>query len=212
MKPLFFCQTAFFKEAKIMEYNPEAVFEGTVEGLKRFIDIYVYEMQSVIYDNYTVKDSVSMYLGRGKARKSSLHVDLYSNIEKETAALVKKLEAEPDSGTAYDGVCTIINYGRKDFNSLEDTMRLAFISIEALAIPLLAFVEAEDAAKICAEYTSKYPVKQMLPKQKELYYKLKECTGEEVKKKKEVFDFFVSKNDNQIKRLTKPGKKKRRIF
>ena len=195
-----------------MEYNPETFSEGSVEGLKRIIDAYVSEMQSVIYDNYTMKDSLSLYLGRGKARKSSLHVDLYSNIEKETAALVKKLEAEPDCKKAYDAACTIINYGRKDFNSLEDTMRLAFISIEALAIPLLSFVETEDAAKICAEYISKYPVKQMLPKQKELYYKLKECSGEEVKKKKEPFDFFVSKNDNQIKRLTKPGKKKRRIF
>ena len=195
-----------------MEYNPETVSEGTVEGLKRIIDAYVREMHSVIYDNYTMKDSLSLYLGRGKARKSSLHVDLYSNIEKETAALVRNLEAEPDCQKAYDAACTIINYGRKDFNSLEDTMRLAFISIEALAIPLLAFVEAEDAAKICAEYTSKYPVKQMLPKQKELYYKLMECSGGEVKKKKEVFDFFVSKNDNQIKRLTKPDKKKRRIF
>ena len=195
-----------------MEYDPETVFEGSTEGLKRIIDVYLSEMQSVIYDNYTMKDSVSMYLGRGKARKSSLHVDLYSNIEKETAAMAEKLKGSPDPEQAREAAYTIIAYGRRDFNSLEDTMRLAFISIEALAIPLIPFMEAEDVMDLCAEYISKYPVKQMLPKQKELYYKLMECSGQEVKKKRSPFDFFVSKNDDQIKRLTRPGNKKKKPF
>lgn len=195
------------------ENNTEVAFEEDITaGLKKIIDEYIANMRKLIYDSgYTMKDSVVHYFGRGKAQKTDLHQNFYEAIEKEVADINAGLESSPDADKALSCINVILNYNREDFKGLEDNMRLAFISIEALSIPLLSYISEEEAASLASEYRSRYSKSQMLPKQQELYNKMRECAGEQVKKKISPSDIFKSskpptKKTSPLEKLVKNKK------
>ena len=178
-----------------METNLGTEYIAMVNDLKKIIDDYTADLLDIIYREYSVKDSIKHYFGRGEPQKTPRHKQFYDDIAKTSQEIAASLEADPDEALALEAVRTILYYGRTDFNSLEDNMRLAFISIEALSIPLLPFIKQEDAKKLCDDYAFRYPARERLPKQNELYYSLLERAGENVKKKWQPSDLF---NDNHF--------------
>lgn len=178
-----------------METNLGTEYIAMVNDLKKIIDDYTADLLDIIYREYSVKDSIKHYFGRGEPQKTPRHKQFYDDIAKTSQEIAASLEADPDEALALEAVRTILYYGRTDFNSLEDNMRLAFISIEALSIPLLPFVTRDEVKVICEDYAARYPAKVRLPKQNELLLALKENSGENVKKRWKPSDLF---NDNHF--------------
>lgn len=182
-----------------MEKNPDLALTDEKSSIEAIIDEYLKNMREIIYGNYSVKDSVTHYFGRGKAQKSPLHKQFYDDMEKAARSLSDELESSPDEDKALKAVDTILNYGREDFKSLEDNIRLTMIAIEALAIPLLPFVNKDELVIIKEEYAKKYPARERLPKQTELYQSMCELSGEKVKKKRKgFFDIGEGKNRSSL--------------
>ncbi|MCD8231414.1 MAG: hypothetical protein LUD14_06295 [Clostridiales bacterium] len=151
-------------------------------SITQIIDRYIEDMQALIYEKYTARDSVSTWLGMGKTQKAPCHEQLYKDMEKEVSLVVQQLEDKPDEASAACAAREVILYGRRDFTGVEDSIRLGLLSIEALAIPLLDYMSTADISALRDEYASGCPLKDMLPRQKELYRRMCELSGEEEKR------------------------------
>lgn len=154
------------------------VHSGSYVGIRQVIDGYIENMQELIHSKYTMRDSMNNYLGMGKVQKSPYHEQLYKDVKKEVEALVQQLDAVEDELMAERAVRTILTYSRGEFAGMEDSIRLALISIEALAIPLLSYMNEQDIRELRDEYAARYSVKDMMPRQKELYRRMCELSGE----------------------------------
>ncbi|MCD7921332.1 MAG: hypothetical protein LUG27_02645 [Clostridiales bacterium] len=156
-------------------------------NITRIIDRYIDEMQALIYEKYTARDSVSTWLGMGKIQKNPHHEQLYKDMEKEVKSIVQQLESAPDEAMAARAAREVITYGRRDYSDVEDSIRLGLISIEALAIPLLDYMNPADIRTLREEYVSGYPVREMMPRQKELYRRMSELSEERSAEQKPGF-------------------------
>lgn len=146
--------------------------------ITQIIDRYIEEMRALIYEKYTAKDSVSTWLGMGKVQNNPFHKQLYKDVEQEVTALTSQLEASPDADLAERAVRAVLACDRGSYSGVEDSIRLGLISIEALAIPLLGHMTPEAVGVLHGEYADRYPERDMLPKQRELYRCMCECSGE----------------------------------
>ncbi|MCD8365023.1 MAG: hypothetical protein LUC83_04280 [Clostridiales bacterium] len=148
-------------------------------SITQIIEDYIEKMRDLICEKYTARDSVSNWLGMGKVQKSPSHEQLYKDVAKEVELTVQKLDAAPDEQAAKEAAYAVLTCGRDEFTGMEDSIRLSLISIEALAIPLLDYMNPEDVARLCDEYTARCPVKDMMPRQKELYRRMCDLLGRE---------------------------------
>lgn len=148
------------------------------EGIRKRIDAYRTGMRELIDSGYSMRDSVSKYIGMGKVEKSPLHRQLYDEVAREVDVLVEELKSVPDEWMAARAASTILTYGREPEGEGNESIRLALISIEALAIPLLDFMSTSGVEELKTFYAEKYPRREMLPRQKELYQQMCACTGE----------------------------------
>ncbi len=140
--------------------------------IKQIIDAYVTNMRSIIHEKYTAKDSLTTWMGMGKVQNAPFHKELYENTKKTVEALCMQLSEELDVALAAQSVTDLLEYGREDFPKVEESIRLGLISIEALAIPLLDFMDVDAIRALCDAYIQRYPKRKMLPKQKELYKRM----------------------------------------
>lgn len=160
-----------------MGENLQVLSGAGYESIRKKIDAYKTEMQALIESEYTVRDSLSRYVGMGKVQKSPLHRQLYDDVAQEVKVLVEELSQVPDEWMAARAASTILNYGREADAQTNDSVRLALMSIEALVIPLLDYMDSAEIEALRSIYEKKYSKKNMLPKQKELYRKMCGHTG-----------------------------------
>ncbi len=140
--------------------------------ITQIIDAYVAGMRSVIHEKYTAKDSLTTWMGMGKVQNAPYHKQLYENMTKAVDELCGRLREEADTALAAQSVDQLLHHGREDFPRVEESIRLGLICVEALAIPLLDFMNPAEVAPLCEAYLEKYPKRKMLPKQKELYKRM----------------------------------------
>lgn len=171
-----------------MDGNLKIVGNAGYEGIRKKIDAYKTAIEELIQSGYTMRDSVSKYIGMGKVQKSPLHRQLYDDVALEVDVLVQELNRVPDDWLAARAASTILNYGREEDGEMDESIRLAMISIEALAIPLLSYMNTDEIEELKTVYEEKYPRREMLPKQKELYQEMCACTGG--KKAGKAFGFW----------------------
>lgn len=92
----------------------------------------------------------------------------YQAVEGAVAALIPALSGPGDPVAA-----RAVRYMILEADGPDESSRLMFEAAQALAIPLLEHLTAEDRAAILADYQARYPKKRMLsPRQRELLQEL----------------------------------------
>lgn len=119
------------------------------------------------------------YLSMDELRTSPIHKKFYEDAQASVSQLVESLTEQPAPDLAKAAIELFLRKKPKD---MEGNQRSWLIAAEALAIPLVPFLERSDAASLCEEYESHYQLAEMMPKQRELYNVLCDAAGKKRKK------------------------------
>lgn len=131
--------------------------------------IAVYEDYLVSYQQRAPKSGVfhglrRLFRGGSTAEERKADMDFYHSVQRAVAELSAALTEEDGAIAA-----RAVRYMILETEGSDASSRLMIEAIQAVAIPLLAFVPQEERAAILAGYQGRYPKKRLLsPKQREL--------------------------------------------
>lgn len=119
------------------------------------------------------------YLSMDELRTSPIHKKFYDDTQACVQALASGLSEQPSPSLAKASVSLFLQKKPKD---MEGNQRSWLIAAEALALPLIPYLNREDATALCQEYEAQYQFAEMMPKQRELYNALCDAAGKKRKK------------------------------
>ena len=141
---------------------------SALDGLKQLYADYLTEYAGM--EKYSGLERM-LRGGPDRAERKSV-ADFYAAVEQAVDRLRGCLSPE-DSALAAEA----IRFMLFEADGTDSTTRLTFVATQALVTPLLDFLSREDASALLADYTARYPRKNLLtPRQKELLEALKQRT------------------------------------
>ena len=139
-----------------------------VDSLKQLYANYLEEYAQMGQDGWLTR---LLQGGPSKSERKTV-TDFYDAVEQAVAALDKLLTPE-DSPLADEA----IRFMLFEAKGPDTTSQLTFVATQPLVMPLLDKLSREAAATLLADYTARYPRKNLLtPRQKELLTALKQRT------------------------------------
>lgn len=135
-----------------------------VSALEARINQYISDSDALYRRTAGLKTALSSVLGGGNENKRSpIHPEFYRDMER----LVEQLLAAPPSPEeAEQGMKLLLAPREKGKNLVQYGWLTA---IEPLAIPLVQYTEPEVLALLWEEYGRRYPKRERMPRQQELY-------------------------------------------
>lgn len=125
-----------------------------------------YRSDSAALDRKTagLRNALSSVLGgKNENKRSPIHLEFYRDMER----LVDELLAAPPSAEqAAQGLRILLSPKEKGTNLVQYGWLCA---IEPLAIPLVRYAEPEALAPLCESYGKRWPKRERMPRQQELY-------------------------------------------
>lgn len=141
---------------------------AAIDGLKCLYTAYLEEYAGMEKDGWLNR---LLQGGPSKTERKTV-TDFYAAVEQAVAELKGRLSQE-DSAPAAEA----IRFMLFEAKGTDTTSQLTFVATQPLVMPLLEHLSREDAAALLADYTARYPRKNLLtPRQKELLEALKQRT------------------------------------
>ncbi len=119
------------------------------------------------------------YFNQDEVQNSPIHIKFYEDAEGCVRSLAEALTEAPSEALARQAVALFLAEKPKGQDAC---VRSWLIALEAVAIPLVDFLQKEDAVQFCLDYRSQYDWVEMMPRQQELYEALCKKAGQKVQK------------------------------
>ncbi len=141
--------------------------ERSVLRLEELLAAYVKDSDALFRKESGVKNSLKSILGgQNDVKTDPIHVEFFKAVEGTVAELAGQLSAEPDAACAARGMRALLSEKTKGDNLVQYWW---LVAAEPLALPLVPFVEPEELRLLWESYGRRYPKRERLPRQQELY-------------------------------------------